>query len=115
VVGVVVDRGFGPMVLVGSGGVLSELMRDVALAPAPLDRTGADRLLASTRVEALLAGYRGGPAADRDALVSLLVEVSEAATRLGAEVEAVDLNPVRVLSPGQGVRILDALVARRTR
>jgi acetyltransferase len=115
VVGVVADPDFGPMVLVGSGGVLSELVRDVALAPAPLDRAAADRLLASTRVDALLTGYRGAPPSDRDALVELLVRVSEVATRLDAEVEAVDLNPVRVLRPGNGVRILDALVARRNR
>jgi acyl-CoA synthetase (NDP forming) len=114
-VGVVVDRGFGPMVLVGGGGVLSELMGDVALAPAPLTAAEAARLLAATRVDRLLTGYRGAAAADRTALVDLLVRASEAAVRLGDDIEAVDLNPVRVLPEGQGVRILDALVVRSTR
>jgi acyl-CoA synthetase (NDP forming) len=113
VVGVTVDPDFGPMVLLGAGGVLTELIADVAVAPAPLTAEAAAALIGTTKVARLLAGYRGGPAGDVDALVDLLVRVSQMAVDEAATLEAVDLNPVRVLPAGQGVAVLDALVVRR--
>jgi acetyltransferase len=107
VAGVIVDPDFGPLVLVGSGGVLAELVADTALAPAPLDEDGARALLASTTVSRLLDGYRGGPVYDRSAIERLLVQLSTAATEL-TDIEAIDLNPVRVLP--KGAVALDALI-----
>lgn len=107
VAGVTVDPDLGPFVLVGAGGVLTELIADVAMAPAPVDEESARRLLDRTRVSRLLDGYRGGPRHDREALVRLLVDLSEAALGID-DLEAVDLNPVRVLPAG--VVALDALI-----
>lgn len=115
VLGVTVDPDFGPMVLVGSGGVTAELIDDVALGPAPLTEQEASRLLARTHVDTLLQGYRGSPACDRAALVALMVRLSEAAVALAAEVQAVDLNPVRVAHGRGGAVALDALVVRSAR
>jgi acyl-CoA synthetase (NDP forming) len=113
VVGVTVDPSFGPMVLLGSGGVLTELIADVAVAPAPLSADDAAALVQSTKVARLLAGYRGSPARDVGALVDLLVRVSRVAATDAENLEAIDLNPVRVLPVGEGVAVLDALVVRR--
>lgn len=110
VVGVTTDADFGPFVLVGAGGVTTELMGDVAVAPAPLDIESARRLLESTRVASLLAGYRGSEPLDVDAVVDLLVAVSRLAVEAIDLVSAIDLNPVRVFPAGQGVSVLDALV-----
>ena len=112
VIGVDVDPDFGPMVLFGAGGVLTELMDDVSVAPAPLDHDRARALVGATRVARLLDGHRGAEPADVDALVDLLVRLSEVAADEGHALTGVDLNPVRVLPAGQGVAILDALVVR---
>lgn len=110
VLGVTVDPDFGPMILFGAGGVLTELIADVAVAPAPLDATQARSLVSSTKVARLLDGYRGADPADVDALVDLVVRLSNVAADEGRTLAAIDLNPVRVLPAGRGVAILDALV-----
>ena len=110
VVGVTVDPDFGPMIVLGAGGVLTELLDDVAVAPAPLDADEARALIGSTRISRLLAGYRGGEPADVDALVDLVVDLSKVGVREAASLQAIDLNPVRVLTAGQGIVVLDALV-----
>ena len=112
VLGVSDDPDFGPMVLFGAGGVLTELLGDVAVAPAPLDEEQARALVGSTRVARLLHGYRGAEPTDVDALVDLLVRLSRVAADEGHALTGIDLNPVRVLPAGQGVVILDALVVR---
>ena len=114
VLGVSVDPDFGPMVVFGSGGVLTELVADVALAPAPLDGHRARALVSSTKVARLLAGYRGSEPADVDEVVALLVRLSQIAVEEAGTLQAIDLNPVRVLPVGRGVAVLDALVVEAT-
>ena len=111
VVGMTRDAEFGPMILVGAGGVLTEFLADVALAPTPVDAGRAGALVASTAVSRLLSGYRSTPPADLQALVGLVEQVSRIAEEDPA-LEAIDLNPVRVLPAGLGLVVLDALVVR---
>ncbi|WP_114905845.1 acetate--CoA ligase family protein [Ornithinimicrobium murale] len=108
--GLTVDPDFGPMLVMGAGGVLTELIGDVAVAPVPLSAEVARSMVASTKVGRLLRGYRGSDPADVDALVELLVRLSEVAADEGGALEAIDLNPVRVMPVGQGTAVLDALV-----
>ena len=96
IVGVSHDPDFGPMVGVGLGGVLVELLDDFALSPAPVDAIEAGEMLRKLRGRRILDGVRGAPPADVDALVALLVAVSEFAAAAGGAVEALDLNPVIV-------------------
>jgi acyl-CoA synthetase (NDP forming) len=109
VVGTTRDRDFGAMVLVGAGGVLTELMEDIAVAPAPVDAAAALRLIRATRVSRMLDGYRGSPKVDIAALVRVVVAVSEFAAA-SSDVDAIDLNPVRVSQ--SGALALDALVVQ---
>lgn len=95
----------GPVLTVGPGGVLTELLDDVALRLLPVIRAEVEQMLDDTRLGRLLGGVRGAPAADRAALVETVLGVSELAGSWGGEL---DLNPVTVLPVGQGVRILDA-------
>jgi acyl-CoA synthetase (NDP forming) len=108
VLGVTVDADFGPMVLVGSGGILTEILDDVAIAPVPLDYAQAGALLARTKVDRLITGYRGSLPKDRDAVIRQIVALSDAAVSLADRIVAIDLNPVRVLD--SGAVALDALV-----
>ncbi len=108
IVGVSRDPGFGPMLAVGLGGVLVEVLDDFVLSPAPVDATEAHEMLRNLRGRRILDGVRGAPPADVDALVVLLVAVSELAAAAGDALEALDLNPVIVHPRGKGVSVVDA-------
>lgn len=106
---------FGMSLVFGAGGVLVELLRDSALAIAPVSQMRAAELVSHTRISKLLRGYRGAPAADVDALCNVLSRLSAIAVAYGDVIEAIDLNPIYVLARGQGLRIADALVVPRAR
>jgi acetate---CoA ligase (ADP-forming) len=97
----------GPVLAVGVGGVLTEVLDDVALRLLPVDRHQIQDMIDETRLGVLLAGVRGAGPADRAALVEMVLDLGRAVARWPAGFE-LDLNPVTVLSNGRGVRILDA-------
>jgi acetyltransferase len=107
IVGVTEDALFGPVILVGHGGVAVEVMGDTALGLPPLDLPLAREMLGRTRVAALLAGYRGRPAADRDAIAVTLMKVAQLVIDI-AEIAELDINPLLALP--QGVLALDARI-----
>jgi acyl-CoA synthetase (NDP forming) len=111
VVGVKRDPQVGPVLLVGMGGVLVEVLRDTALALAPVGKAEARRMLESLKGYRLLQGYRGAPAADLDAVCDAIVRVSEFAADHADQVEEIDVNPL--LARPDGALALDALIVRR--
>ena len=108
IIGVSRDPDFGAMLSVGFGGVLVEVLDDVILSPAPVDAAEAGEMLRRLRGARILDGVRGAPPADVDALVELLVAVSEFAAGAGGTLDALDLNPVIVHPRGKGVSMADA-------
>ncbi len=112
VVGIKRDAQIGPVLLVGLGGVLVEIMRDTALALAPVGRIEARRMLESLKGFKLLQGYRGAPAADLDAACEAIVRISEFAADHADQVEEIDVNPL--LARPDGAIALDALIVLRT-
>ncbi|MDG3014005.1 acetate--CoA ligase family protein [Speluncibacter jeojiensis] len=107
ILGVRRDPDFGPVVLVGAGGTEAELHRDVAIEMAPVDRHTAHAMLRRLTSHPLLLGWRGRPAVDIEALVDLVVAVSEHAAA-APDVAEVEINPLRV-GP-DGALAVDALV-----
>ena len=101
------DRAFGPVVVVGLGGTLVEVLADVALRVAPVDHGQARAMLRELSGRALLEGVRGAPPADLDALADLVVRVSELAAAAPEEVAELELNPVLVRPEGQGCVAVD--------
>jgi acetyltransferase len=108
VLGVHRDPDVGPVILFGSGGVDLELVRDVALAPPPLDERAASELIGRTRAGQRIAGFRGAAALDRNALVRALIALSRLALDAGERIESIDINPF--LLRRRGGFALDALV-----
>ncbi len=107
IVGLIRDRDFGPLVVVGLGGVLAEVLDDVVLRLAPVTPEEAAGMLDDLRGARLLDGVRGRPAANRAAIAAIIVAVA----RLGIErpdIVAIDLNPV--ISGPSGTIAVDALV-----
>lgn len=98
----------GPVLTLGPGGTLTEVLDDVALRLLPVDAEQVEAMVEETRLGRLLAGVRGAPPADRAALVRTVLAVADlvAAWPEGFEL---DLNPVTVLPEGRGVRVLDAV------
>jgi succinyl-CoA synthetase beta subunit len=92
--GLVRDPQLGPLVVVGAGGVLIEILRDRAVALPPLDRQRAHALLDRLAIRSLLDGVRGRPPADRDALATAIVQLGQLAIELGDHLDALDVNPV---------------------
>ena len=99
IVGLSRDPQFGPVVLLGTGGIYTEVLRDVALRIAPLDRKQAGAMLRSIRSFPILEGIRGQAPRDLDALTDLLVSVSELPF-LYPDLAELDLNPVFLLPGG---------------
>lgn len=113
VVGVTQDELFGPTVTVGLGGVLVEVLHDVAVRVPPFGEDQARAMLGELRGHALLEGVRGAPPADVDALVEVILRVQRMAMELGDELSELDINPLMVLPRGQGAVALDALAICR--
>jgi acyl-CoA synthetase (NDP forming) len=110
-VGVVRDDNFGPLVIVAAGGTLVELLADRAVACPPVTRQVAIDMLRSLRTAPLLAGWRGAPPVDIEALADVVVGFSDLAAELGEHLDAVEANPV-IASPSGAVAV-DALVLPR--
>ncbi len=115
ILGVNRDATWGPLLMVGLGGVLVEALGDAALSPVPLDRAAAAALLGRLKGAAILGPYRGMPAADTDALIDIMVRLSHFAADHADDIGEIDLNPVIVHAQGQGVSIVDALIVKQAR
>jgi acetyltransferase len=100
---------FGPLLAFGAGGVAVELWKDVAFRMHPLTDLDAREMLDQIRARALLDGFRGAPAADRDALVDVLLRIDRLAADL-PEILELDLNPLIARAPGQGAIAIDARI-----
>ncbi len=110
IVGLSQDPLFGPVLLFGMGGIFVELYQDTALRACPITQSDAQEMLHEVKGSRLLQGFRGQPAADMEALVQLLVRVSELGVQCSQEIREMDLNPLLVLPSGRGVKAADALV-----
>ena len=107
IAGVLRDAQFGPVVMLGIGGVIAEAVADVAFRLVPLSALDAGELIDDLATQPLLGPFRGEPAVDRDALVAVLLGLSQLALD-NAHVASVDVNPLIVVD---GVPVaVDALV-----
>ena len=112
VFGLVRDPQFGPMVLVGAGGIFVEVLKDSVMALPPFDTAFARSLLDRLQARPMLDGVRGVPAADIDALAETLARFSVLAATLGDRIAELDLNPV--IAGPDGAIAVDALVVPHT-
>jgi len=103
----VAPSSLGQVLTIGAGGILTELLDDVAMRVLPVSRDDVEEMVDETRLGRLLTGLRGVAPADRAALVDTALRLSELVTGWPVGFE-LDLNPVTVLPEGHGVRILDA-------
>lgn len=110
IVSAINDPTFGPIVMVGAGGVNAELFKDVVYRLAPLDEADAANMLAELRSAPLLQGWRGALAADVSALAGLIARLSRFALEYRGRMAEIELNPVLVHPVGEGCTAVDALL-----
>jgi acyl-CoA synthetase (NDP forming) len=109
IVGARNDPDWGPVILVGFGGVTAELLHDVRLLPADLPREAIIAALRTLRMAPLLDGFRGAPKMDVAAVADIVAALGQVVAATPA-IREVDLNPVIVYPQGQGAIALDALI-----
>ena len=108
VCGLTRDAQFGPCVMFGLGGILTELLGDVVFRIAPLNPWDAQEMMEEIRARKIIEPFRGEPAVDMDILVQILVALGEIGLQYGDVLE-IDINPLKIRSNGKPVSI-DALV-----
>jgi acetyltransferase len=110
IIGVTNDALVGPAVMFGLGGIFAEVLKDVSFRLAPITPAMAREMVEEIKGYPVLAGARGKPPADIDALVDTLVKLSALAVDLKDSVAELDINPLIVMPKGKGVKAADALI-----
>jgi acetate---CoA ligase (ADP-forming) len=113
ILGVREDAQFGPVMVVGLGGVAVEVMQDVAVRLLPVDRATALAMIGGLRSAPLLARFRGRPARDIDAVVGAMTGLSRLFLAQRTWLSDLEINPLIVLARGKGVRAVDVRIVER--
>jgi acetate---CoA ligase (ADP-forming) len=109
-VGARMDADFGPLIVVGAGGVQVELYKDVAIRLAPIDEAAAREAIASTKVAQLLSGFRGAPMGDIQAVARTVSALSRFMADFSDRIHEIEINPLAVLENGKGCVALDCVL-----
>jgi acetyltransferase len=112
--GLVSDPVFGSVVVAGLGGIHVEVLHDLAYRVSPIDHIGARAMLHELRGYKMLEGVRGAAARDIDALCDLIVRLSWLGSDCSDLIAELDINPLLLYAQGDGARVVDALIVRRT-
>jgi 4-hydroxybutyryl-CoA synthetase (ADP-forming) len=108
------DPLFGPLIMVGLGGIYVEILKDVVFRLAPIDEHEAEKMVESIRAIKLLKGIRGETPSDLAAVVDSLQRLSQLITDF-PEIEEFDINPLLVLERGKGARVADIRIGLKKR
>ncbi|MFD1328644.1 acetate--CoA ligase family protein [Mycoplana ramosa] len=113
IVGAMRDPVAGPVLTIGAGGILVELLEDSAILTLPTDEAAIRQAISGLKIAKLLSGYRGTPAGDVDALVAAVASAASYVVSNASIVDELDINPIMVLPRGHGVVAADALIRLR--
>ncbi len=109
IIGSKLEPGFGPVIMLGMGGIYVEVLKDVTFRLAPVTGREADGMIASIKTQKLLRGVRGERPSDLAGLSECIQRLSQLVTDFG-EIKELDMNPVLVMEKGKGCRILDVRI-----
>ncbi len=110
IIGVTEDPQFGHAIMFGLGGIFVEVLKDVTFRIVPITERDARKMIQEIKSYPILAGARGEEPADIDAIVNLLLKVSELVDDLREYIKEMDLNPVFVYEKGKGAVVVDARI-----
>jgi acetyltransferase len=109
-VGVTRDPSFGPVVVLGLGGIWVELLADTSLRLPPISSETALEMISELKGKQLLDGFRGKPRVDVESLAGVLVQIGRMAVDLKEVLASLDLNPLMVLPGEGGTRVIDVVM-----
>ena len=112
IVGMTCDPQFGPVIVVGLGGLFVEVIKDIAMRIAPLTKSDALDMIGELRGYRMLTGARGEAESDIDALAGILCRFSQLSIDLADEISEIDINPLIVFEKGKGAVALDCLMTK---
>ena len=112
-IGYKVDPQAGPIVMVAAGGIWAEVVRDRSIRLAPVGIDGAREMIGEVRSLKTVAGLRGKPRGDLEALARAISALSQLAVQAGPQVLEAEINPMMMMAEGHGVMAVDALVLTR--
>jgi len=115
IVGMSQDLQFGPTLLFGLGGVFVELFKDVSVRVAPIQRSDAEEMIDEVKASSILKGFRGREKGDVEAIIEVLLRLSDLSIFLKDEIKEIDINPLMVMENGKGVKAVDALIIKKNR
>jgi acyl-CoA synthetase (NDP forming) len=113
IIGMTQDPQWGPTIVVGLGGILVEVLKDIATRVAPLSRIDVEEMLHELKGVKFLHSFRGHAAADIDAVIDIAIRFSQLCVDLKDEIEEIDINPLLVFDNGKGAKVVDCLMTRR--
>ena len=108
IVGVTNDSAFGPVIMFGLGGIFVETFKDISFRVAPLTKQDAAEMIEEIKGKAILKGVRGQGPADLEAIMNVLLNVSDLVMEAEGKIEELDINPIIVYE--KGVKAADALI-----
>ena len=114
ILGARMDPIYGPLLMVGLGGVQAEALRDTAISLLPLDQDEAHRMLQSLRGKALLGSFRGKPARDVEAVTKAMLGLGQIFLDHRGWLSDIEINPLIVMEAGQGIRAVDVRLVRKS-
>jgi len=114
IIGISRDPDFGLVLMFGLGGIFVEILRDVSMRLVPITHRDAEGMVREIKGYQVLTGARGKPRADIEAIINMLLKVSNLASDWNESISELDLNPVVVFEDGQGAKVLDALCVKRS-
>ena len=110
IIGIKVDEQFGPVIIIGSGGIYTELINDSATLLLPLTKSIVLKAINNLKISKLLYGYRGKAKGDVKSLVQTILKLSKFAEKNASSLVGVDINPLVIKINGKGVIAADALI-----
>ena len=109
IIGSKLETGFGPVIMLGMGGIYVEVLKDVTFKIAPVNNKEADDMISEIKTQKLLQGVRGEKPADIAKLSECIQRLSQLVTDF-KEIKELDMNPVLVMDKGKGCKILDVRI-----
>ena len=110
IIGIKIDDQFGPVIIVGTGGIYAELINDSVTLLPPLTKSIILKAINDLKISKLLKGYRGKPKGDIEAIVQTIMKLETLAEKNASRLIEADINPLIVRAKGKGVIAADALI-----
>ncbi len=115
IIGIKIDNQFGPVIVIGAGGIYTELFRDTETLLTPINKNQIKCAINKLKISKIIKGYRGKNKGDMEEIVNTIMKLSKFAEKNAHKIIEVDINPLIVREKGKGVIAVDAMIHYSTK